>query len=150
MPHVMMCFGGQMARVEVDPELGLVEVTDLVAVHDVGRVINRTGVEGQIEGGVAQGIGYALMEDVQFKGEQGWVDGFVEYLLPTSEDMPGEIKTILLEIPEPSGPFGAKGVAEIALVPTAPAISNAVAQATGVRMTQLPMQPEKLMGVGED
>lgn len=150
MPHVMMCFGGQLARVEVDADLGLVEVTDLVAVHDVGRVINRTGVEGQIEGGVAQGIGYALMEDMQFKGEQGWVDGFVEYLLPTSEDVPEEIKTILLEIPEPSGPFGAKGVAEIALVPTAPAITNAVAQATGKWMTQLPIQPEKIMGVRED
>ncbi len=147
MPHVMMCFGGQMARVEVDPELGLVEVTDMVAVHDVGRVINQIGVEGQIEGGVAQGIGYAVLEDVQYKGDQGWVDGFVEYLLPTSEDMPAEIKTIILEIPEPSGPHGAKGVAEIALVPTAPAITNAVADAVGKRITELPIRPEAVLGL---
>lgn len=147
MPHVMMCFGGQMARVEVDRELGTVEVTDLVAVHDVGRVINRMGVEGQIEGGVAQGIGYALLEDVQFKGEAGWVDGFVEYLLPTSEDMPAEIKTIILEVPEPSDSLGVKGVAEIALVPTAPAITNAVAQAVGRRIMNLPIRPEEMLGL---
>ena len=149
MPHVLICFAGQMARVEVDPELGMVEVTDLVAVHDVGRIINRTGVEGQVEGGLAQGLGYALLEDVKQKDDQRWVDGFVEYLLPTSEDMPENVKTIILEIPEPSGPLGAKGVAEIALVPTAPAISNAVAQAAGKWVTALPVQPEHLMGIDE-
>jgi CO/xanthine dehydrogenase Mo-binding subunit len=147
MPHVMMCFGGQMARVEVDPQLGTVEVTDVVAVHDVGRVINQMGVEGQIEGGVAQGIGYALLEDVGLKGDAGWVDGFVEYLLPTSEDMPAEIKTIILEIPEPSDPLGVKGVAEIALVPTAPAITNAVAEAAGRRIKNLPIRAEELLDI---
>ena len=142
MPHVMLVFGGQAVRVEVDPELGTVTVTDVVAVHDVGQVVNRAGVEGQIEGAVAMGIGYALYESMRLKANGQWVDSFTEYLLPTAEDVPPCIESIILEIPEASGPYGVKGVGEMGLVPVAPAIANAIFQATGVRAQSIPIAPE--------
>jgi len=141
MPHVMFCFGAQVARVEVDPELGSVEVTDVVAIHDAGRVINPAGVLGQIEGGVAMGVGYALYEQMPRRAGGGWVDSFAEYLLPTVGDVPRHVESIIIEVPELSGPFGAKGVAEMPVVPTAPAIANAIANATGFRGTALPITP---------
>ena len=144
MPHVMFVFAANVARVEVDLALGSVEVTHLVTVNDVGKVINRLGVEGQIEGGAATGLGYALYEDVALKGNGKWVDSFTEYLLATTKDMP-VIESTVLEIPEASGPYGAKGVGEIVLVPTAPAIANAVFDATGVRIKQLPISPETIL-----
>jgi CO/xanthine dehydrogenase Mo-binding subunit len=145
MPHVLYCFGAQIARVEVDPEIGTVEVTHFAAIHDVGKVISRPGVEGQIEGGVATGLGYALYETMLKKGDQ-WVDSFTEYLLPTSKDLPVHFENIILEIPEASGPFGAKGIGEIPLVPTAPAVANAVNNAIGIRIKKLPITPERLLG----
>lgn len=144
MPHVMFVFAANVARVEVDLDLGTVEVTHLSTVNDVGKVINRLGVEGQIEGGAATGLGYALYEDVALKDNGQWVDSFTEYLLATTKDMP-EIESTVLEIPEASGPFGVKGVGEIVLVPTAPAIANAVFNATGVRVKQLPISPEAIL-----
>jgi CO/xanthine dehydrogenase Mo-binding subunit len=146
MPHVKFVFGAQIARVEVDPELGSVEVTHLTAVHDVGKIISQPGVEGQIEGGVAMGIGYALLEDVALKDSSDWVTSFSEYLLPTSKDLPPHYKNIILEIPDESGPFGAKGIGEITLVPTAPAIANAINNAVGVRVKSLPITPGKIIG----
>jgi len=145
MPHVMYCFGAQVARVEVDPDLGTIEVTHFAAIHDVGKVISRPGVEGQIEGGVATGLGYALYETMLKKNDQ-WVDNFTEYLLPTSKDLPTHFEIILLEIPEASGPYGAKGIGEIPLVPTAPAVANAVKNAVGVRVKTLPITPERVLG----
>jgi CO/xanthine dehydrogenase Mo-binding subunit len=144
MPHGMFCFGCQVARVEVDPELGTVRVTHLAAIHDVGRAINRSGVEGQIEGGVSMGVGFALTERMSLKADGTWVDRFSEYLLPTARDMPARLDTVILEIPEASGPFGAKGIGEVSVVPTAPAIANAVYQAVGVRVRSLPIAPEVL------
>jgi CO/xanthine dehydrogenase Mo-binding subunit len=144
MPHVMFVFAANVARVEVDPALGTVNVTHLVTVNDVGKVINRLGVEGQIEGGAATGLGYALLEDVALKQNGQWVDSFTEYLLATAKDMP-ELESTILEIPEASGPYGAKGVGEIVLVPTAPAIANAICQATGVRVKHLPINPEAIL-----
>ncbi|MEN8241728.1 MAG: xanthine dehydrogenase family protein molybdopterin-binding subunit [Chloroflexota bacterium] len=146
MPHVKFVFGAQIARVEVDPELGTVEVTHLTAVHDVGKVISLAGVEGQIEGGVAMGIGYALLEEAALKDRSAWVTSLSEYLLPTSKDLPPHYKNIILEIPDASGPFGAKGIGEITLVPTAPAIANAIYNAVGVRVKSLPITPEKIVG----
>jgi CO/xanthine dehydrogenase Mo-binding subunit len=144
MPHVKYVFAAQVARVEVDPELGTVEVKDLVAIHDLGRVINRLSAEGQVEGGVSMGIGYALYEEMPLKANGQWVDSFAEYLLPTSMDMPANLEIQLLEHPEYDGPYGAKGLAEICVVPTAPAIANAVYNATGVRVKDLPITPEKV------
>ena len=147
MPHVLFCFGAQAARVEVDPELGTVQVTHLTAIHDVGRVISKVGVEGQIEGGAAMGLGYALYESMDLKEDGRWVDSFTEYLLPTSKDTPTVHENIILEIPEESGPFGAKGIGEVTVPPTAPAIANAIYNAIGVRVTSLPITPEKLVKV---
>jgi CO/xanthine dehydrogenase Mo-binding subunit len=144
MPHVLYCFGAQIVRVEVDPELGTVDVTHLTAIHDVGRVINPLGVEGQIEGGVATGLGYSLSETMLRKDEE-WVDSFTEYILLTAADLPENYQNIILEIPEKSGPFGVKGIGEIPLVPTAPAVANAVFNATGVRITELPITPERVL-----
>jgi CO/xanthine dehydrogenase Mo-binding subunit len=144
MPHIMHAFGASLVRVEVDPALGKVDVKNMVAIHDVGRVINRNGVEGQVEGGAVMAIGYALYEDVRLKDNQRWVDSFTEYLLPTALDVPDSIEVILLELPEPSGPFGVKGIAEMGLVPVAPAIANAVFDAVGVRATRLPITPERI------
>lgn len=146
MPHVLFCFGAQVVRVEVDPELGTVEVTHLAAIHDAGKVINRPGLEGQIEGGVATGLGYALYETMLRKGD-AWVDSFTEYLLPTALDLPENYQTIILEIPEKSGPYGAKGIGEIPLVPTAPAVANALYDALQVRIYDLPITPEKVLGL---
>jgi len=145
MPHVMFSFGAQIVRVEIDPELGSIDVTHLAAVHDVGKVISKLGVEGQIEGGVAMGLGYALYENMVKKGQNQWVDDFSEYLIPTIYDMPLNYENIILEIPEASGPYGAKGIGEIPLVPTAPAVANAVYNAIGIRVNNLPITPEKLL-----
>ncbi|MDR3573703.1 MAG: xanthine dehydrogenase family protein molybdopterin-binding subunit [Anaerolineaceae bacterium] len=147
MPHVKFAFAAQIVRVEVDVQLGTVEVKEVVAVHDVGQAINRAAVEGQIEGGVSMGIGYALYEDMALKPNQSWVDSFSEYLLPTALDVPATLEIQILEIPEASGPFGAKGIAEIALVPTAPAIANAVFDAVKVRVRDLPITPEKIVQI---
>jgi CO/xanthine dehydrogenase Mo-binding subunit len=144
MPHIRFMFGAQVVRVEVDPELGTVNVTDVVAIHDVGKVINRRSVEGQIEGGVSMGLGYALSEDVLLKSDMNWVDSFSQYLIPTTKDMPTHLEVVLLEIPEKTGPFGAKGIGEIVLVPTAPAIANAVFDAVGVRVNKIPITPSEL------
>jgi CO/xanthine dehydrogenase Mo-binding subunit len=146
MPHVLFCFGAQVARVEVDPDLGTVEVTHFAAIHDVGKVINQDGVEGQIEGGVATGLGYALYENMERK-DDGWVDSFTEYLLPTAVDLPKNYQTVILEVPEASGPYGAKGIGEIPLVPTAPAVANALHDAMKVRIYDLPITPEKVLGL---
>jgi CO/xanthine dehydrogenase Mo-binding subunit len=143
--QILFTVACQVARVEVDPELGTVEITDLVAIHDVGRMISKSAVEGQIDGGVLTGIGYALYEEMTLKEDGQWVDSFSEYLLPTSQDLPRNYERIILEIPEESGPYGAKGVGEITLVPTAPAIAAAVHEAVGVRINKLPIKPSDLV-----
>ena len=145
LPHTKFCFGAQVVRVEVDPELGIVEVTDAVAIHDVGKIISKSGVEGQIEGGFAMGLGYTFYENMFLKDDGAWVDSFSEYLLPTSKDMPPNFERLVLEVPEASGPYGAKGIGEIPLVPTAPAISNAIYNATGVRLNTIPISPQELI-----
>ena len=133
------------AEVEVDMRTGQVEVLRVVAAHDVGKAINPDIVTGQIEGSVLQGIGYALSEQIVYdkKGRQVQ-DSFHKYYLPTIMETP-EIDTILVETMEPSGPFGAKGVGECGLVPTAAAIANAVKNAIGIRMYEIPMTEEKIL-----
>ena len=145
MPHVKFCMGAQVARVEVDPGLGIVKVKEIVAIHDLGRVINRVNVEGQIEGGVVMGVGFAVSEQMTLKANQQWVNNLTEYLLPTSMDAPPIIKSVLLEYPEESGPFGVKGIGEIPLVPTPAAIVSAVENAVDIRLTSAPIQREDLL-----
>jgi CO/xanthine dehydrogenase Mo-binding subunit len=138
-PYQTYAFGAQVAVVDVDPELGTVKVRRIVAAHDVGRAINPTQVEGQIHGGIAQGLGFALMEAYV----PGRTENLHDYLIPTVGDMP-EIECLLVEDPEPSGPYGAKGVGEPALIPTAPAILGAIHDAVGVRITRLPASPDRI------
>lgn len=137
-------FGAQAAEVEVDMETGRVRVLRLVAAHDVGRAINPMYVEGQIEGGIQMGLGYALTEELVVRQGRVLNPNFLDYRLPTALDMP-QIETILIESADPEGPFGAKGVGEMGCNPTAAAIANAVYDATGVLMTRLPMTPENVL-----
>ena len=138
-PYATYGFAAQFAEVEVDCELGTVQVRRIVAAHDVGRAINPVQVEGQIHGGVAQGLGMALMEEYVV----GQTDNLHDYLIPTFGDVP-PIETILIEDPEPLGPYGAKGIGEPALIPTAPAIFGAIHHATGVRVRRAPATPHRL------
>ncbi len=138
-PYATYAFAAQIAEVEVDIELGTVKLLHIHAAHDVGRAINPTLVEGQIHGGIAQGIGMALMEEYV----NGRTDNLHDYLIPTVGDVP-PITVHLIEDPEPLGPWGAKGVGEPALVATAPAILAAIRQATGVKLHEVPVTPARL------
>ena len=138
-PYAIYGYGAQMAELDVDLALGTVRVLRILAAHDLGRVINPQLAEGQIEGGIAQGLGMALMEEYI----PGRTENLHDYLIPTSGDMP-QIRSILIEKPDPEGPMGAKGLGEHVLIPTAPAILNAIAHATGVRMTRVPVLPHRL------
>ncbi|TAL07910.1 MAG: aldehyde oxidase [Chloroflexota bacterium] len=140
-PYATYAFGAQIAEVEVDLDLGTTRVLGMVAAHDVGRAVNPTQVEGQIHGGIAQGLGLALMEAYV----PGRTENLHDYLVPTVGDMP-PITCLLIEDPEPAGPFGAKGVGEPALVPTAPAILGAIHAATGARITTVPASPDRVRG----
>ena len=138
-PYATYGFAAQIAEVEVDLELGRVRPLRIAAAHDVGKAINPTQVEGQIHGGIAQGIGMALMEDYV----PGRTENLHDYLIPTVGDVP-EIETIIIEDAEPLGPYGAKGIGEPALVPTAPAILGAIHHAAGVRIRRLPATPDRV------
>jgi CO/xanthine dehydrogenase Mo-binding subunit len=139
-PYAVYGFGAHLAEVEVDMQLGTVKVLQLTAAHDVGRAINPTLVEGQIEGGAAQGLGMALMEE--FSPGRG--ENLHDYLIPTFGDMP-PVEFHLIEDASPAGPFGAKGIGEQALIPTAPAILNALHDAAGIRIRKLPATPDKVL-----
>ncbi len=138
-PYAVYGFGAHMAEIEVDVELGTVRVLKIVAAHDVGRAINPTLIEGQIEGGVAQGLGMALMEEF-FPGKG---ENLHDYLIPTAGDVP-LVESILIEDASSVGPFGAKGIGEQAVIPTAPAILNAIHHAVGVRMRRIPATPDRI------
>ena len=139
-PYETYGFGAQIAVVDVDLELGTTAVRRIIAAHDVGRAINPMLVEGQIHGGIAQGIGLALMESY----EAGRTDNLHDYLIPTFGDVP-PIEIHIIEDPEPTGPYGAKGVGEPALIPTAPAILGAIRDATGVRIDAVPATPSRVL-----
>jgi aldehyde oxidoreductase len=138
-PYAVYGFGAHMAEIAIDVEMGTVRVLKIVAAHDVGRAINPTLIEGQIEGGVAQGLGMALMEEF-FPGKG---ENLHDYLIPTVGDIP-PVESILIEDPSWIGPFGAKGIGEQAVIPTAPAILNAIHHATGVRMRRVPATPDRI------
>lgn len=143
-PWQAYVFGTQVAEVEVDTYTGEVQVLGIWAAHDVGRAINPRGVEGQIEGGVVQGLGQALMEEYITVDGHTTTHGFAKYILPTSLDVP-QINCVIVEDPDPESPLQAKGIGEPALVPTAPAIMNAIYDAIGVRIKSLPATPEKIL-----
>jgi aldehyde oxidoreductase len=139
-PYAVYGFGAQLAELSVDTGTGQVHLHRIVAAYDVGRAINPTLIEGQIEGGIAQGIGLALMEE----WIPGRTDNLHDYLIPTIGDVP-EVVSILIESADPHGPYGAKGIGEHTLIPTAPAILNAVRDATGVAIRRVPATPSRIL-----
>lgn len=144
-PFNAYVYATQIAEVEVDDETGEVEVLRVVAAHDCGTAINPMLVEGQVQGGISMGVGYALQEEILFDGAGRQVNpNLTNYIMPTSLDMP-EIEVDIVESYDPTGPFGAKGVGEPTLVPTAAAIMNAIHDAVGVRITSLPATSEKVL-----
>ena len=143
-PWQAYVFGCQVAEVEVDTVTGEVQVLGIWAVHDVGRAVNPRGVEGQIEGGIVQALGQGLMEDYKLDNGHTSTSGFAKYILPTSLDVP-HVTSVILEDPDPIGPLGVKGIGEPAMVPTIPAVMNAIYDAVGVRITSLPATPEKVL-----
>ena len=143
-PWQAYVFGCQVAEVEVDTITGEVQVLGIWAAHDVGRAVNPQGVEGQIEGGIVQALGQGLMEDYKLESGRTSTGSFAKYILPTSLDVP-QVNSIIIEDPDLNGPLGVKGVGELSLVPTIPAITNAIYDAVGVRITDLPATPEKVL-----
>jgi CO/xanthine dehydrogenase Mo-binding subunit len=137
-------FGAQAVEVAVDLETGQIELLKSAACHDVGRAINKAAVIGQIAGGSHQGLGYALMEEYVMNNGVPSTVSFADYLIPTAVDFP-TTDVIVLESGTGVGPFGAKGIGEPALTPAAPAVANAVANALGVRITELPLTPKRVL-----
>ena len=144
-PFSTYVYATQIAEVDVDDETGEVEVLRIVAAHDCGTPVNPMLVEGQVEGGIAMGVGFALQEEILFDAIGGQLNGnLTNYIVPTSLDMP-EIEVAIVESYDPTGPFGAKGVGEPTSVPTAAAILNAIHDAVGVRLTTLPATAERVL-----
>lgn len=143
-PYWPYTFGAQRATVIVDTETGKVDILEIVAVNDAGKIINPTLAEGQVEGGCLMGMGYALMEEINLNKGKIKNTNFSNYIIPTSMDMPN-IKSYFVEENESTGPFGAKGLGEPVMLPTAPAILNAIYDAIGVRFYELPVTCEKVL-----
>ena len=141
------CYGyvSQAVELEVDTRTGHVQILKIISVHDVGRAINTQQVEGQIEGCLAQAVGFTLTENLLCRDGKILTPYFSTYLLPTTLDMPTEVYPVLLELADPNGPFGARGVAEMPLVPFAAAVASAIHAAPGAWVTQLPRTPERVL-----
>jgi CO/xanthine dehydrogenase Mo-binding subunit len=150
MPNFAYAYSAQAAEVEVDTETGHVRVVRIVAADDLGKAINPELVVGQIEGGVVQAQGYAMLEDYKTKDGYVLTDQLSTYLIPTILDIPEKVEAVILEVPDPNGPWGARGVGEMPFLPTAAAISAAVHDATGVWYNEFPLTPERILrGLGK-
>lgn len=145
-PYESYAFACHVARVRVDPDLGLITVGEVAAVHDVGTVLHRDALKGQIEGGVAQAVGWAVSEQLAVEDGRLRNPSFTDYLIPTAADVP-EVRIALLECGDGTGPFGAKGVGEPSFIPAAAAVRNAVVDALGVEVDRLPMTPAGLVAI---
>jgi CO/xanthine dehydrogenase Mo-binding subunit len=144
-PNYCYGYSAQAVEVEVNLLTGLVQVLRVISVHDVGKAINMQQVTGQVEGCLAQALGYALLEHFQMRDGQILTSHLSTYLLPTILDVPIEITPVILELADPHGPFGARGMAEMPLVPFTPAVAHAIHEACGVWLTQQPMTPERVL-----
>jgi CO/xanthine dehydrogenase Mo-binding subunit len=144
-PNYCYGYAAQAVEVEVDVATGVTRVLKIISVHDVGRAINRQQVEGQIEGCLAQALGYALTENFIVRDGKVITPYFSTYLLPTTLDMPTEITPVIMELADSNGPYGARGMAEMPLVPFAPAVAAAIYDATGAWLNDLPMTPERIL-----
>ena len=143
-PH-FTSFAAQVAEVVVDPETGEVTLLKLTTAHDVGQVLNAIGHQGQINGGVMQGIGFAMMEELRVEDGRVTNVSLGDYKIPTMRDLP-ELRTVLVRAEKGSGPYGVKGIGELPMVPVAAAIANAIEDAVGVRIRDLPVTAEKVYG----
>jgi CO/xanthine dehydrogenase Mo-binding subunit len=141
--HVQLALCVHRATVDVDVELGLVKVVELAAVQDVGRVMNRIALEGQIHGGTAQGLGLALMEEIQMRDGRVRNPSFTDYLIPTILDMP-PMKLEILENADPHAPYGLRGAGEPPTLSSTPALAAAVRDATGLPLERVPIRPEHI------
>jgi CO/xanthine dehydrogenase Mo-binding subunit len=144
-PNFSYSYVAQAAEVEVDTETGHVRVTRLLSADDVGRAINPDLIVGQVEGAVVQAHGYAMLEEYKYKDGRVLTDQLSTYLIPTIWDIPEKVETVLVEIPDPNGPWGARGVGELPLLPVAPAIAAAIHDATGVWINEFPFTPERVL-----
>jgi CO/xanthine dehydrogenase Mo-binding subunit len=149
-PNFAYAYSAQAVEVEVDTETGQVRVLKVVAADDVGQAINPMLVEGQIEGAVVQAQGYALLEDLKVKDGRILANQLSTYLIPTILDIPDRVESVIVEVPDPIGPWGARGVGELPFLPTAPAIAAAVHDATGVWFDEFPLTAERVLrGLGK-
>ena len=146
--HVSFMFVAHRATVDIDPEAGLVRVVQVATAQDVGKALNPLQVHGQIEGGIAQGVGMAVMEEIKQRDGVILNASFTDYIIPTALDMP-QVSAVLVEEPEPDGPYGAKGVGEPPLISSPAAIAAALRSATGHRLGRLPISPDELVGLAE-
>jgi CO/xanthine dehydrogenase Mo-binding subunit len=144
-PHVTYGYGTQIAEVEVNRDTGEVRLTKVWAAHDVGQAVNPMQVEGQIHGALAQAQGWALLEDFIMQDGQIRTKSYADYLIPTVYDIPDEINTLVLEIADPQGPYGVRGLGEMPMLLLAPAILDAIHDATGVWFNQLPVKAEDVL-----
>ena len=144
--HVTFAFAAHRAIVDVDTELGLVRVVEIATAQDVGKAINPQAVEGQIEGGIAQGLGLALMEEIQVVDGEVRNASFTDYLIPTVLDMP-PVALEVLELADPEAPYGLRGVGEPPTISSTPAVVAAVRAATGAALTRVPIRPDHIVGV---
>jgi CO/xanthine dehydrogenase Mo-binding subunit len=146
--HLQFAFAAHRAVVEVDTELGLVRVVEVATAQDVGKAMNPQALEGQIEGGIAQGLGLALLEEIQIREGRIQNASFTDYLIPTILDMPA-VKMDVLELADPEAPYGLKGVGEPPTIASTPAIVAALRDATGRELTRVPVKPEQIVGIAE-
>jgi xanthine dehydrogenase D subunit len=144
--HLAFCFAAHRAVVDVDVELGLVRVVEIATAQDVGRAINPLAVEGQLEGGIAQGLGLALMEEIQLSEGRLRNASFTDYLIPTILDMP-PVRASILELPQPEAPYGLNGIAEAPTISSTPAIVAAIRAACGRELTRVPVRPDDVVGL---
>jgi len=144
-PNFAYAFVAQAVEVEVDTETGHMRVIRVVSADDVGQAINPALVQGQVEGAVVQAQGYAILEDYKTKDGRVLTDQFSTYLIPTILDIPEKVETILVEVPDPNGPWGARGVGELPYLTVAPAIAAAIHDATGVWLDEFPFTPERVL-----
>jgi CO/xanthine dehydrogenase Mo-binding subunit len=145
MPNFAYGYVAEAAQVEVDIETGQVRVARFVCADDAGRAINPQSVLGQIQGGAVQALGYALLEDFQMAGGQILTGRFSTYLIPTVLDVPESFKSLIVEVPDPRGPFGARGLGEMPYLPAAAVVANALHDATGVRFDEFPLVPQRVL-----
>jgi CO/xanthine dehydrogenase Mo-binding subunit len=145
---VQFAFAAHRAVVEVDTELGLVRVVEIASAQDVGKAMNPQALEGQIEGGIAQGLGLALMEEIQIGEGKVLNASFTDYLIPTILDMP-PVRAEILELADPEAPYGLKGVGEPPTIASTPAIVAALRDATGRKLSRVPVKPEQIVGLAK-